>query len=124
MKRKILIIDDDPGVQEILQLIFNRAGYDVSSEGDAREILNNKFELPDIILLDRYLSGMDGTEICRHLKSDTYSCNIPVIMVSASPDIATVSMRAGADGFIEKPFSMKSMLSKIESTLNECSNRA
>ncbi len=114
MKRQILIIDDDPGIQDILKIIFERAGYGVSIQDKVQLILNNEYQIPDIFLLDRYLSGMDGLDICRHLKSSDYSKNIPVIMVSASPDIARLAIDAGADGFVEKPFNMKDMINTIE----------
>jgi len=114
MKKKILIIDDDPGIQDILKIIFERAGYGVSIEDRVQRILNNDYNVPDIFLLDRFLSGMDGLDICRHLKNSDYSSKVPVIMVSASPDIARLAMAAGADGFVEKPFNMKEMIGVIE----------
>lgn len=114
MKRKILIIDDDPGIQDILKIIFDRAGYAAAIEDNVQLILSNNYSLPDIFLLDRYLSGVDGLDICRHLKHSSYSANIPVVMVSASPDIARLAIEAGADGFVEKPFNMADMISTIE----------
>ena len=114
MKRQILIIDDDPGIQDILKIIFERAGYGVSIEDKVQLILDDDYTIPDVILLDRYLSGKDGLDICRHLKSSAHSRNIPVIMVSASPDIARLAIEAGADGFVEKPFNMTDMINKIE----------
>ena len=65
-------------------------------------ILNNQFTAPDIFLLDLYLSGVDGIDICKHLKADPALQPIPVIMISASPDIGIHAMLAWADGFIEK----------------------
>jgi DNA-binding response OmpR family regulator len=115
--KHILIIDDDPGIQEILKIIFEKAGYTVSIECNGRAILNNQYQLPDIFLLDRYLSGIDGIDICRHLKADANTRHIPVIMISASPDIAVQSILAGADCYIEKPFNIKDLLSLTERTV-------
>jgi DNA-binding response OmpR family regulator len=115
--KHILIIDDDPGIQDILRLIFQKAGYKVSVESNGRAILNDQYQVPDIFLLDRYLSGVDGTEICRHLKADCATRNIPVIMISASPDIGVNAMLAGADGYIEKPFNIKDLLALTARTV-------
>src|SRR5688500_14048010 len=103
MKKRILITDDDPGVQDIFRIIFEKAGYDVVIIANAREILDNKFECPHIFLLDKQLSGIDGLDVCRHLKSQDNTKNIPV-MVSATPGLDTLSKQAGADDFLEKPF--------------------
>jgi len=118
MGNKIFIVDDDPGIRDILKIIFERAGYDVTAEANVDRILQDDYTLPDIFLLDRFLSGVDGLEICRYLKSNLYSMNVPVLMVSASPDIGVMSISAGADGFIEKPFNMKELLSKVEAIIN------
>ena len=118
MKKKILIIDDDPSILDILRIVFEKAGYEVIIESDGQAILDNKFETPDIILLDRFLSGIDGLDICRHLKNDLRSKHIPIIMVSASPDIAITAMNAGADRFIEKPFEIVEILKCIEEVIS------
>ena len=117
MKKKILIIDDDPSILDILKIVFERAGYEVRIESDGQQILDNEYEIPDIILLDRFLSGIDGLDICKHLKSNIFSKNIPVIMVSASPDIEITALEAGADSFIEKPFEIAEILKCIDDSL-------
>ena len=113
MKKKILITDDDEGVQDIFKLIFERAGYDVSVQGDPFSIYENRYTRPDLFLLDRQLSGQDGLNVCRFLKSDDKTKHIPVIIVSASPGIKTMAKEAGADDFIEKPFQMKDLLKVV-----------
>ena len=110
----ILIIDDDPGIQEVLKIIFERAGYRVIIKSNADGIFEDAYLLPDVFLLDRYLSGMDGLDVCRHLKASTYSSHIPVIMISATPDFAPLAISAGADDFIEKPFNIKDLIKIIE----------
>lgn len=112
--KKIMIVDDDPGIRDILRIIFERGGYEVWLETDGKFIFSDLYPLPDIFLLDRYLSGMDGLEICRYLKSQDYSKHVPIIIISASPDLAQTALKAGADGFIEKPFDLKNLLRIIE----------
>ncbi len=112
--KRIMIVDDDPGIRDILKIIFERAGYEVWLEFDGKFIFHERYPLPDVFLLDRYLSGMDGLDICRYLKSDNYSKQVPVIIISASPDLAQTALKAGADGFIEKPFDLKNLLRIVE----------
>ncbi|HSV11068.1 MAG TPA: response regulator [Hanamia sp.] len=109
-KKKILITDDDSGVQDIFKLIFERAGYEVAVYGEALSIFQNKFAKPDLFLLDKQLSGQDGLEVCQFLKSQSLTKDIPVIIVSATPGISKMAIDAGADDFIEKPFQMKELL--------------
>lgn len=114
MKKRILITDDDEGVQDIFKLIFERAGYEVSIYGEAVSILQNNFAHPDLFLLDRQLSGQDGLQVCKFLKNQATTKNIPVIIVSATPGIAKLAEQAGADDFIEKPFQIKDLLKVVE----------
>ena len=117
MKRKILIADDDPGIRDIFQIILAKAGYDIEVKDDANEIFKNKFNIPDLFLIDRLLSGVDGLDVCRYLKSNTQTNQIPVVMVSASPDIGIAAVKAGADDFVEKPFELSYLLKVIERNL-------
>lgn len=104
MQKRILIADDDEGIRDILQLILESAGYCVDLKPSGDDIINNKFIIPDIFLLDKQLSGYSGLDLCVYLKSREDTRHVPVIMISASPDIAKLSMEAGADAYIEKPF--------------------
>jgi len=113
MQKKILVTDDDPGIQDVFRIIFERAGYNVNVSADAKCILENNFVHPDVIVLDRHLSGLDGLDVCRYLKSNSETRNIPVIMVSATPGIAVMAMQAGAQDFIEKPFLIKELLATV-----------
>jgi DNA-binding response OmpR family regulator len=114
MKKKILITDDDEGVQDIFKLIFERAGYEVQVFGEALSILENRFSSPDLFVLDRQLSGQDGLKVCKFLKSQNSTRDIPVIIVSATPGIGKLAEEAGADDFIEKPFQIKDLLGVVE----------
>lgn len=113
MRKKIIVVDDDPGVQDVFKIIFERAGYDIAIFPSGLSILENKFEQPDLFILDKQLSGVDGLDVCRHLKGSRDMEKIPVIMVSASPDIEKHAKAAGADDFIEKPFNTRDVLQKV-----------
>lgn len=110
--KKIIIIEDDPGIQDVTRLTLERAGYAVTIYPNGDYILENQYELPDLFILDKQLSGIDGLEVCRVLKNQDKTRYIPVIMLSASPHIAALSKLAGADDFIEKPFSTKILREK------------
>ncbi len=122
-KRKILVVDDDEGILDALQFLLESAGYGVETSLDG-EILKSLEEdnRPDLILLDLLLSGTDGRTICQLLKSKSKTKNIPVIMISAHPTAKQASEECGAEGFIPKPFEMKTLLDKIENTLNLIEN--
>ena len=114
MKKKILIADDDPGIRDIFKMIFEKAGYSVDMKDNGRDLLEDNYERPDIFLIDKQLSGVDGLNICRHLKSRKSTKNIPVIMISASPDLGPMAQKAGADDYIEKPFDLKCLLALVD----------
>jgi len=115
IKKKILIADDDPGIQDILTIIFERAGFEVEIKKNGEDLLNNKFTMPDLFLVDKQLSGYNGLDICRYLKSQRHTKIIPVIMISASPDIGRSSREAGADAYIEKPFEISNLVDLVNS---------
>ena len=123
MKKKILVADDDPGIRDIFKIIFEREGYSIEIKEDAEEVLRNNFTIPDVFLIDKLLSGYDGLDICRHLKSNPLTSHIPVIMVSASPDIGITAIKAGADDFVEKPFDLKYLLKVIERNIRNSKNK-
>ena len=116
MKKKILIVDDDPDILEAIEIIMRSAGHDVSSESNAEnldKILRNPDTLPALIILDILLSGKDGRLICKKLKNNDLTKHIPIIIVSAYPDIEQSSIKAGADDFLAKPFDIETLLGKV-----------
>jgi DNA-binding response OmpR family regulator len=120
--KKILITEDDPGILDVLTIIFERANFEVVPHPDGNTILAGEFELPDIFLLDKQLSGVDGLDICRYLKSREQTTGIPVVIMSATPYLKVIAKQAGADAFIEKPFSNKDLVQLIEGlTTNQSS---
>jgi DNA-binding response OmpR family regulator len=107
--KKITLVEDDPGIQDVIRLILNRDGYEVIVYSNGHNLLNNDFEIPDLILLDRQLSGLDGLDICRFLKQQANTKDIPVILLSANPQIGVLAKNAGADDFLEKPFNIQDL---------------
>ena len=123
MKQRILIADDDPGIRDIFQIVLVKAGYDIEVKEDVNEIFENKFIVPDLFLVDRLLSGTDGLDVCRYLKANELTKQIPVVMVSASPEIGVLAIKAGADDFIEKPFELTYLLEVIERNIHNAKNK-
>jgi len=114
MCKKIVVTDDDPGLQDIFKIILERAGYEVEVVPNGKRILQNQYSTPDLFILDKQLSGFDGLDICRFLKKQESTAHIPVIMISANPSISTMAKDAGADDYIEKPFDMTRLLKMVE----------
>lgn len=112
---KVLIIDDDVDALRIIQKILTREGYEVEicSQWHHSFEMISKYK-PNIIVLDILLSGMDGRHICEQIKSNKQTKNTPVILITATPDIAKNIGESGADDFIEKPFSKEILLQKID----------
>ena len=106
-------MDDDEGILDIFEIIFKRAGYDVEILSEATTILSNNFELPDLFILDKQLSGQDGVVVCKFLKNQAATRKIPIIMVSAMPGLSSMHSQAGADAYIEKPFDTKGILDLV-----------
>lgn len=109
-KKKILIIDDEPSIVEVLVMMLSDAGYEVEgiSSGHTFEMI--KRAKPDLVLLDVWMSGIDGRKICLSIKEDNSMKDVAVYLVSASKDIERYAKEARADGFIEKPFEMQRIL--------------
>lgn len=113
--KKILVIDDDPGILEALRAILEMAGYLVDTAREADELEGTDQEnLPDLILLDMLLSGKDGRLIAKKLKNTPHTQNIPIIMLSAYPDAKEEIKAYGIDDFVAKPFNMDQLLTLIQ----------
>jgi DNA-binding response OmpR family regulator len=119
MTENICIVEDDEGIQDILRIILEKAGYKTTIFPGGETIMANNFALPDLFLLDKQLPGIDGLDLCRYLKSKKETKDIPVIMISANPNIGKLSAEAYADGFVEKPFTMAVLLKEIKTHLQK-----
>jgi DNA-binding response OmpR family regulator len=113
-RKKILVVEDEPDILEFLQVILEEEGYAVltSDKGEFLEQFD-KSNLPDLIIVDVLLSGKDGREIVKHLKSQEETKHIPVIMFSAHPSAEQTAREAGAEDFLAKPFDIDELLAKV-----------
>jgi DNA-binding response OmpR family regulator len=112
-KRKVLIIEDDPNIQRLVQVVFARDGFDVSvasegSEGVRRALINP----PNIIILDLMMEGLNGFEVCKMLRANSSLRRTAIIIVSARSFKLDIdkAMELGADSYVVKPFSPKDLL--------------
>lgn len=108
--------EDDPDIRDVLKIVFENQ-YQITFFSTGESILNNDFEMPDVFLLDRQLPDQDGLEICRFLKHQEATMNIPVVIISGSNNIKTLAIDAGADAVIEKPFTIKQLRQVVNSLL-------
>ena len=119
MKKNILVVDDDLTTLKALIFILERENYHVETSLSGKFLLNKLAHLSDLIILDRRLSGLDGAEVCKYLKNQSDTKHIPVILFSASSEIKTTAIAAGANDYIEKPFDFQELLDKIANQLNK-----
>ncbi len=113
-KKRILVIDDDEGILDALKIMLEMSEYEVETMLDGKKVSQLKSNLPDLILLDLWMSGIDGRDICKKLKSQDFTKHIPVILVSASKEVVQSKEDAGADDYIAKPFDMNDLLVMVE----------
>lgn len=115
-KPRILLIEDERGLTDVLTYNLNREGYETLVSHDGVEGLRKaQMQLPDIILLDLMLPGMDGLEVCRQLRSGKQTAGIPILMLTAKSEETDqiVGFTMGADDYVTKPFSVKVLLQRI-----------
>ncbi|MCO5934262.1 response regulator [Mucilaginibacter sp. RB4R14] len=118
--RRILAVDDDQDILEVLKFILEDSGYKVDTLSDGHKLLDTIQEKhPDLILLDIMLGNMDGRELCKLVKQQTKTKRIPVIMISASHDVdATLNQEDGPNDFVAKPFDINVLLNSIKKLLS------
>ena len=114
--KKIVIVEDDPEILDVINLLLGLDGYDVSVLSNGKPIMNNQIPLPDLYILDKMLPYANGTDICHFLKTNLDTMFIPVIIISATP-CRDEAYDAGAIYFIEKPFSMHTFLNTVADAL-------
>jgi DNA-binding response OmpR family regulator len=111
---KVLIIDDDPDVRTVMNVLMKKNGFEVETASRREEAMDKLATFcPSVVLLDVLLSGADGREICKEIKANEKMKHIPVIMFSAHPGAAENINSYGADGFITKPVNKDVLLDKI-----------
>jgi len=119
-KPKILVIEDEPDILEVIQYNLEREGHKVVACRNGELGLSRiRTDAPDLVILDLMLPGMDGVEVCRQVKADPVTQAIPVIMVTAKAEESDVvlGLGIGADDYISKPFSPKELIARVKVVL-------
>ena len=117
---KILVVDDEKDIVELLRFNLEREGFKVIPSCNGEVALRLvKDQLPDLIVLDLMLPGVDGLEICRILKRNSSTFSIPIIMLTAKGEESdiVVGLELGADDYITKPFGIKEMIARVKTAL-------
>jgi DNA-binding response OmpR family regulator len=120
VKKKILVVDDEKDIVEMIAFHLQRNGYDVRTAHNGNDALDlAEREAPDLILLDLMMPGVDGTEVTRRLKADPRTAKIPLVMLTAKSEETdvVVGLTLGADDYVTKPFSMKILLARLTTVL-------
>ena len=113
--KKVLIIDDDIDILESMKFILEEEGYMVHTVSSGKNLIQEVSSFnPEAILLDYLISGVNGMDICKELKNDDRTKEIPVIFISAHPHAKRVSLDAGADYFLAKPFEIEEMITALK----------
>ncbi len=125
-QRKILVIEDDENIQELVKYNLEKDGFAVLSSLVGEEGLDiASSEQPDLVLLDLMLPGIDGLDVCRILKSDSRTEQIAIVMMTAKGEESdiVVGLELGADDYVTKPFSPKVLLARIKAVLRRKSGK-
>lgn len=122
VEKKVLVVDDDRNICELVSLYFTKEGYDVETCHNGREAISlyRKFN-PDLIILDLMLPGMDGYDICREIRKES---QVPIIMLTARGEILdkVVGLELGADDYMQKPFDAKELVARAKAVLRRTSS--
>ncbi|MBO9573479.1 MAG: response regulator [Chitinophagaceae bacterium] len=114
MVKTIVLVEDDEAIRNSFSLMLDKTRYNLKAYSDGRLIIKKELEAPDIFILDKNISGVDGLDLCGLIKHDSKYLHVPVIMLSATPDIVKLAKAAGADDALEKPFPLKKIKEMIE----------
>lgn len=123
-REKILIVEDEPSLTDVLAYNLNREGYEAIVAHDGKEGLRKaQMLLPDLIILDIMLPSLGGLEICKELRASPTTAHIPVLMLTAKTEETDqiVGFAVGADDYVTKPFSVKVLLQRIKVLLRRAS---
>lgn len=120
-RTRILIVDDDPALSEMLQIVLRQEGFDTVHCGTGTEAMTAmRDSRPDLVLLDLMLPGRDGVSVCRDMRVESV---VPIVMLTAKSDTSDVvaGLEAGADDYVAKPFKPKELIARIRTRLRQMS---
>jgi two-component system alkaline phosphatase synthesis response regulator PhoP len=119
-KENILVVDDEEDILELLKYNLSREGYKVSCAASGEETLRAvRSQIPDLIVLDLMLPGIDGLDVARQLKNDVKTRDVPIVMLTAKGEEADIvaGLELGADDYITKPFSPRVLVARVRAVL-------
>jgi len=119
-QKRLLLVEDDRQLAELVRFHFDRAGYDVTRTGDGEEALILAEEVrPDLMILDWMIDGISGIEVCRRLRRRPVTANLPIIMLTArgEENDRVRGLETGADDYLTKPFSPKELVARAGAVL-------
>lgn len=120
-KARILVVDDDAALSEMLQIVLRQEGFETVRCGTGTEAVQEfRQSRPDLVLLDLMLPGRDGVSVCRDIRAES---GVPIIMLTAKSDTSDVvaGLEAGADDYVAKPFKAKELVARIRTRLRRTS---
>jgi DNA-binding response OmpR family regulator len=119
--KKVLIVEDDSEIRELLVMLMELEGYQVSSLNNGIDVISNvSFDKPDLILLDVMLGDSDGRDVCKDLKQSATTQNIPIIIVSGTHGWHTAhEKKCGADDYVSKPFDISYLASRVSKFISQ-----
>jgi len=121
-KETILVVDDEDDIRELLKYNLEREGYTVTAVATGEDALRTaRSKVPNLIVLDLMLPGVDGLDVCKILKNDPRTSHIPIMMVTAKGDEADIvtGLEVGADDYVTKPFSPRVLIARIRAVLRK-----
>jgi two-component system, OmpR family, alkaline phosphatase synthesis response regulator PhoP len=119
-RESVLVVDDEPDILELVKYNLDKEGYQVTVVATGEDALAaTRTKMPDIVILDLMLPGVDGLEVCRRLRGDPKTRNIPIVMLTAKGDEADVvtGLELGASDYVTKPFSPRVLTARIRAVL-------
>jgi len=118
MKKKIVLVEDDEDLSLVLKAILNNAGYDVMCLEGGSPIVNNQCSPPDLFIFDIKMKVIDGCALCKFVKLNNRTKDIPVVLMSCSHEYRKKALEIGADHFLPKPLNIDSLLHTVEAIMS------
>lgn len=109
-----MLADDDMAILDSVKILLEDEGYEVDAVSSGAKVRSLNADLPAVLILDIWLAGEDGREICKVLKHQEETKNLPIILFSANQDVQHIAQEVGADDFLFKPFDIDDLLDKVQ----------
>ncbi|WP_316800160.1 response regulator [Pedobacter frigidisoli] len=119
MSKKLLICDDDIDIIEMLEIVLDDSGFDIITETDSKKVLELITDTrPQLVLMDLWMPVTSGDQILKRMREDENLSSIPVVIMSAAQDGKEVASKAGANGYIPKPFDIDKLMQKVDELMS------